>query len=329
MKKQVAMKVAVIGLGSMGLRHALNLTELGVSVVGFDPLAERRAALEATGGRAVENREAALQGAAAAVIASPNAAHLSDLDAALGAGCHILVEKPLADTSIGLGALLSKAEAEKNIIFVAQNLRLHPAVARAKARLADGAAGEVLWARALAVSYLPHWRPGQDYRSNYAADPMTGGAVFDFIHEFDLLAHLLGPFTALAAVARHTGQLDIAAEDSVDALLRHTCGAVSSLHLDFATRPPRRVTEIGTSEGVLTIDILARTFDWCGLDGTVREYEAFHGQHADDYVAEMKCFLSCVAGEATPPCGGREGAAILDQVLALRRLAGLPERSSP
>lgn len=323
------MNVAVIGLGSMGLRHAVNLIALGKSVVGFDPMSERRAALETAGGRAVESREAALHDVAAAVIASPNAAHLSDLDAALGAGCHILVEKPLAHTSVGLDALLSKAEAAKRIIFVAQNLRLHPAVAHAKARLTDGRAGEVLWARALAVSYLPQWRPDQDYRSNYAADPLTGGAVFDFIHEFDLLAHLVGPFSALAASARRTGRLDIRAEDSVDALLRHKCGAVSSLHLDFATQPARRFTEIGTSEGVLTIDILARTFEWCGRDGTRREYEAFRGRHADDYVAEIKCFLSCVAGEAAPPCNGREGAAILDQVLALRRLAGLPEDSRP
>jgi len=323
------MNVAVMGLGSIGLRHARNLIAMGGSVVGFDPAPERRAAFEAAGGRPVESRDDVLRGAAAAVIASPNGAHLSDLDAAINAGCHVLVEKPIAHTSDGLGALLAKAENTQRVIFVAQNLRLHPAVMRAKTRLANGGVGDILWARALAVSYLPHWRPHQDYRLNYAADPLTGGAVFDFIHEFDLLAHLLGPFSALAATARRTGQLDIAAEDSVDALVRHACGTVSSLHLDFSTRPAQRVTEIGTSEGVLTINILARTFEWRGHDGTQREYEAFPGRHEDEYVAEMKCFLACIAGEATPSCDGREGAAILDQVLTLRRLAGLPEGNRP
>jgi predicted dehydrogenase len=322
------MRVAVIGLGSIGLRHARNLLALGEAVTGYDPDPAQRTALGDAGGRAVEHRADALGESDAAVVASPNSRHLADLQAALEAGCHVMVEKPMAHTTDGLCDLLDAAAAQDLIVFVAQNLRFHPAVIDARALLADGSTGEAVWARALAVSYLPDWRPGVDYRTNYAADPATGGAVFDFIHEFDLMAHLLGPFVPEAAVARQTGRLEIGAEDCVDALLRHAEGVISNLHLDFATRAAKRVTEIGTSEGVLTIDILARTLEWRDATGAVRDQRAFGGEHTDDYVTEMRHFLACVTGAQMPLCDGREAASILGEVLALRRLAGLPERSA-
>ena len=322
------MRVAVIGLGSIGLRHARNLLALGETVIGYDPDPARRSALGDADGRAVENRADALGDADAAVVASPNGCHLADLRAAIEAGCHVMVEKPLAHTTDGLSDLLDAAAAQDRIVFVAQNLRFHPAVVGARARLTDGSAGEAIWARALAVSYLPDWRPGVDYRANYAADPATGGAVFDFIHEFDLMAHLLGPFVPKAAVARQTGRLEIDAEDCVDALLCHGGGVISNLHLDFATRAAKRVTEIGTSEGVLTIDILARALEWRDSKGGACDRQSFGGAHTDDYRTELKHFLACVAGAQTPLCDGREAAAILGEVMALRHLAGLPERGA-
>src|SRR3546814_2198440 len=56
------------------------------------------------------------------------------------------------------------------IVAVAQNLRFHPAVVEANALLKSGAFGPVSAAIAVGASYLPDWRPGSDYRKNYAAD---------------------------------------------------------------------------------------------------------------------------------------------------------------
>src|SRR3954471_16817285 len=82
---------AVLGQGSAGRRHARLMLEAGCEVVAFDP----EAAPEA-GVAAAPRPEAAPDGAAVAVVASPTSHHLDDALAAVRAGCHVLVEKPLA-----------------------------------------------------------------------------------------------------------------------------------------------------------------------------------------------------------------------------------------
>lgn len=319
------MKLAVLGLGSIGLRHAGNLLALGHGVAGYDPDPERRRLLAERGGDIAESREAALARGEAAVIATPNGCHGEDLAACVDAGRPAMVEKPLAHRLDGLDGLLARAERRGLVVFVAQNLRLHPCVRAARAVLESGGLGRPLWARLFAASYLPDWRPGQDYRAGYAADPRSGGAAFDFIHEFDLAAHLLGPFETVAATARNSGTLGIDSEDCVDAVLRHRDGVVSTLHVDYVTRPAGRVTEVAGTEGLMRLDLAARRFQQLDVRGRPVVDRSWDSAQDDDYVDEMKAFLASLAGQARPPCDGREALAILAEVIRARALAGLPQ----
>lgn len=318
------MTAAVLGLGSIGLRHARNLLSLGQAVVGFDPDPTRRRLLDTEGGRTFDSRSDALGNASAAVIASPSQYHADDLSAALDAGCHVMAEKPLAHSDVGLDALLEMASERGLVVFVAHNLRYHPCVEAAREILEAGGLGELLWARLLGSSYLPDWRPHQDYRHGFAADPATGGALFDYIHEFDLAAHLLGPFETAAAVARRTGTLDIASEDCVDAILCHACGVRSAVHLDYVTRPARRITEIVGTGGALTLDLVNRQLTHIDPAGAVIARNEYGGAVAEDYLREMEAFLDCLRGRAKPRCDAKEALAILTQVVAARAMAGLP-----
>ena len=52
---------------------------------------------------------------------------------------------------------------------------------------------DVICVRAMSSSYLPDWRPGQDYRKTYSAHKDLGGGVsIDLIHEWDYLTYLFG-----------------------------------------------------------------------------------------------------------------------------------------
>ena len=317
------MKIAILGLGSIGLRHAGNALTQGIEVVGYDPLPEPRAALETMGGIAIASGDSVFAGVDGVVIASPNAHHLSDLRHALEAGCHVFVEKPLAHKIEGVEPLLQYADAKRLSVFVGYNLRLHPAVVAARAVLRNEGLGSVLWARLLSASYLPDWRPAQDYRKGYAADAVSGGVLFDISHEFDLALHLLGPATVAASVARRSGTLDMDSEDCADTILRHGDGVHSTIHLDYATRPSQRVTEIAGTAGILTLDFQNRTFQHRDTDGKVLADEAYTDSFDDDYVMEMTRFLACCGGQAEPICDGREGFEALKLVVAARALCGL------
>jgi predicted dehydrogenase len=93
------------------------------------------------------------------------------------------------------------------------------------------------------------------------------------------------------------------------------------VHLDYVTRPRRRRTEIGGEDGLIEIDLDARTMTRWLADGRCAEEEKFPGGYADDYVAEARLFLDCLAGRARPACDGAEALSVLSLALAARNAA--------
>jgi predicted dehydrogenase len=314
----------ILGLGSIGARHGTTLKSLDAAVIAYDPSAQRRQQAEAEGIRTTPSREDVLKQSDAVIIASPNAFHLQDMRDALAAGCHMFVEKPLAHTTDGVKEMLDQATTKGLTVFAGLNLRFDPAVMAAKSLLEEGALGKPLWAVFLSSHYLPDWRPSQDYRQGYAADPATGGVLFDIIHEFDLANHLLGPAGTIAAAARNTGTIDIPSEDCADVILRHDSGVQSSLHLDYVTRPTRREVKIGGDKGILSINLVARKVALTTTDGTQIQRQSFEAtDFSECYVKEMIAFIDCIDGKSAPPCDGYGALAVLEQVVSARRLCGL------
>ncbi len=315
-------QIALLGLGSIGMRHARNFMAQNCPVIGFDPNPARRKILSDEGGTAVEDRTQALLNADAAVIASPNNCHLDDLQAALSANCHVLAEKPLAHTCDGLAEILKTAEATGLIIACGFNLRFNPVVIKLREMIVEGDLGEILWGRLAYSGYLPSWRTDSDHRSNYTADPVTGGVIMDVIHELDLANNLLGPADVVGAASRCSGTLGIASQDIANILLRHDNGVISGIHLDYATPHIYRQTQIGGTKGAAVIDLVARTLILRDLNG---EKEILRDSRLGDvdYVAETKNFLACIAGTAQPGSTGWDGLAALKQAVEARRISAL------
>jgi len=258
------------------------------------------------------------------VIASPSHHHHADLVDALTAGRHVFVEKPIAHRSDGLSQMLTEAGAAGLIVFSGFNLRFHPAVIAAKERLDSRAIGRPVWANLICGSYLPSWRPNSDYRKGYAADPKTGGVVFDNVHEIDLALHLLGPARVAAASAICTGLLDMPSDDVADFVLAHEAGTRSNLHLDYLSRPAIRTTRIAGEDGLLELDLLARRLVHRGPDGATIEDLSFAGSFAEDYAAEMDAFMRRIKGAATLGATGDDGLRALEIALAVRSMSRLP-----
>ena len=66
-----------------------------------------------------------------------------------------------------------------------------------------------------------------------------------------MLYFLLGPANVKFATSRNSGQLEISSEDSAHIMLEHPAGFISSIHLDYITRPTRRCFSIGGEKGII------------------------------------------------------------------------------
>jgi predicted dehydrogenase len=299
----------VVGCGSIGTRHLKNLKALGAGpLIACDVDAARReAAAAALGVETVATLEEGLRAQPkAALICTPPATHLPLALAAAAAGCHLFIEKPLADRLEGVGELARVVAARELIALVACNMRFHPGVRALKRGLDEGAIGRVLAVHAEYGHWLPGWRPDADYRAVYSAHRDAGGGILlDAIHEIDYLGWFLGPLAEVACLEAKVSDLEIDAEDTVALILRSAAGAVATVHLDYTQRVKRRRCVVVGSEGTLVWESRGKSPETCVLE----RYTAASGrwerqEETVDFDApfrdELTHFLACLAGRERP-----------------------------
>ncbi len=117
----------------------------------------------------------------AVLICTPPAVHVPMARQAIEAGCHVLTEKPLSDSTDGIDELAALAEKHRKKVMVALCFRYHDGLVKAKDYLDSGRIGRLVSVRALMGEHLPDVRP--DYRNLFSAKE---GGAFDLMHDIDL-----------------------------------------------------------------------------------------------------------------------------------------------
>lgn len=125
----------------------------------------------------------------AAIVATPNVFHAPVTIAALEAGCHVLVEKPMAMTGDEARQMADTAEARGKVLSINLPRRAHPVYREARQRVRDGELGEVY--HAIATITRRSGIPG--YGSWFTTAALAGGgAMLDAgVHILDLVLWLL------------------------------------------------------------------------------------------------------------------------------------------
>ncbi|MBI4522804.1 MAG: Gfo/Idh/MocA family oxidoreductase [Deltaproteobacteria bacterium] len=322
------MRIAVLGCGSIGRRHLGNLLSLGHhDLLAFDPAAEARRAVEEQIGIPVfasldevwsRNPEAAL------VTAGTNA-HVELALEAARRGCHLFIEKPLSHSLDGVTDLLAEVERRDLVTIVGCNMRFHPGPMTLKRLLEKNSIGQVVAARLQVGSYLPRWQPGHDYRHRYSASAEWGGAILDCIHELDLALWYFGPAEVTGAASLPAATLGLETDGLAEILLRHRCGVLSSVHLNFIQRDYRRACQIIGSEGTLYWDFNEDQVTLFGADGEIAEhFRPPEGWKLSQmYIDEIKHFLRSVQDHCptTNPISG--GLEVLKLALAAKQAASI------
>jgi predicted dehydrogenase len=323
------MRFVVLGAGSIGRRHMANAVALGHTIVAVhDPDAERLAEVGrmAGAGAALTTREseALAIDADAVLVCSPTAAHVAQARAAVAAGRHVLIEKPISHTPDGVDALVAEAGAARRVVLVGCNLHFLPSLQLVKRLLGEGRIGTPLSARAHCGYYLPHWRPQTDYRRGYAARQATGGGIIlDSIHEFDYLRWLLGEPREVFCYAGRVSTLEIDTEDTADILLRFDYGAVANVHLDYLQRTYRRSCELIGEDGVIVWDYISQLVRVYGKeDRRAEDYEeSINAELNVMYVEELRHLVDCIERGVAPELDAAGGRAVLGIALAAKRSA--------
>ena len=189
---------AVIGAGFVGPHHVDAIRRGGyadvVALAGTDA-ARTAAKADALGvPRSSADAMELIEDASIHVvhICTPNATHLELASAAMRAGKHVVVEKPIAMDGEGAAELVAVARETGRHAMVAFTYRGYTMVRRARELVAAGELGSV---RLVHGAYLQDWL-AEPTDWNWRIDPTAGGAsraVADIgTHWFDTAEHISG-----------------------------------------------------------------------------------------------------------------------------------------
>lgn len=149
-------------------------------------------------------------------------------------------------------ASLNPEELKDTICYVACPLRYSAALQYVKQNIDFSKSFSV---RAISSSYLPDWRPGQDYRKCYSAHrDMGGGVGIDLIHEWDYLTWLFGNPVETYSIQRKISNLEIDSDD-IAIYIGRTSTISIELHLDYFGRSMIRTLEMFLPNDTIRCDI--------------------------------------------------------------------------
>lgn len=199
------MKLGLIGCGSIAQLVHLNLlqrlpgAEL-VALAEIDPARRAAAARRAPQARVFDDWPALLESGLVegVVICLPTYLHAVCAEAALAAGLHIYVEKPLASTLADGQRVVAAWRQAGRVGMIGFNYRFNALYQALGREVQSGALGPVVAARTL-FARPPHGLA--DWQQQRATG---GGVLLDFgSHHFDLLPQLIGhPITSVSAWLR-------------------------------------------------------------------------------------------------------------------------------
>ena len=159
------LRVAVVGAGYVATHHLAALKALDfVDIVGVcDTDLDAAHATAARFG--VPNAVARLEDLAhlqpqAVHVLTPPASHPAIALQALDMGCHVLVEKPMADSVADCEAMIARARARERVLGVNHSDLLDPVVARALQAVRDGCIGDVVSVDIIRNSDYPSYAGG-------------------------------------------------------------------------------------------------------------------------------------------------------------------------
>ncbi|MFO1447718.1 MAG: Gfo/Idh/MocA family oxidoreductase [Opitutaceae bacterium] len=193
-------------------------------------------------------------------IATPSGAHLEPALAAVRAGKHIVIEKPIEITLARIDTLLEASQRAGVKVLPIFQARYGEGARRMKAALVDGRFGRIV----LAGAYVKWHRSAAYYNQSWHGTQALdgGGALINqAIHAVDLLQWFVGMPSDVFCWSTRRVHTSIEVEDTATAALRFPDGALGTIEATTAASPgwARRLEICGANgSAVLEDDRIAR-----------------------------------------------------------------------
>ena len=302
--------IAFVGMGSIGKRHLKNVCQLITSQGNTYSIDLYRSSiareLPEDVNALVANQYLCSQEVQReydmVFITNPTSLHLNTAVKFRPFTKAFFIEKPV----------FSSYDVDKHVIalldeipsYVACPLRYNPVLQYMKQNVE---LEKVISVRAMSSSYLPDWRPGQDYRETYSAHTELGGGVdIDLIHEWDYLTWIFGLPTECLGIVGRFSNLEIHSNDTAIYVAKND-KLTYELHLDYFGRKTQRTLDIFTQDDTIQCDIVGGTITYLKEDRALD----FNSERNAFQMAEIQHFFDITEGKVANDSNVKHGVQVL------------------
>jgi predicted dehydrogenase len=252
----------------------------------------------------------------------PTPEHRPLTEAALAAGKHVLLEKPIALTDTDAAALVAAGDASDRVFMMAHVLRFWPEYVELQKRASTGSLGELRRGLAYRRQPFPAWS------ALFARSDLTGGAIIDMmIHDIDALNWVFGTPQSVTANGIRNPRSN--GWDQVQLLIDYgTASAVVDGGMMMPESYPFTSTlQVLGSEGFIEYDFQAvgRSVEETGGTNTLELFpnegdpKTLEIEQRDPYLAEIEYFVECIrSGQPATRATPADARLALDTALAAR-----------
>lgn len=289
-------KIGIVGFGSIGGRHLNNIVAvlkerhkpyiIDIIRSGKGQELEEKIAKHVT--TVYHSYDSAPNDYDIIFVTNPTYLHFKTIQQFLLKTKHMFIEKPVFDTiDISIDALNLKND---SVYYVACPLRYTNVIQYIKNKIN---LNNVYCARTICSSYLPEWRPNQDYRSTYSAHKDQGGGVsIDLIHEWDYLCYLFGKPEEIFNIRGKFSKLEIDSDDVSLYIAKYKDKAIE-VHLDYYGRKTIREIQLFTDKDTIVGDIANSEIRYLKSGEVI----SFKEQRNDFQCKEIEHFFDIIEGK--------------------------------
>ncbi len=255
----------------------------------------------------------------AVVVCSPSHRHEEHAIAALAAGKHVLVERPLALTGKGAMAVCRAADRADRVLVVAYNNRYRPEVRGLHSFIQAGELGDIFsvhgtWFNRKVRPKRPTWRHRKDLAG--------GGAFMDLgVQVLDLCLWLVD-YPDVERVFSHMHPAEgFDVEDSASALMQLSGGSTLSVQVTWSMlgeRDRHHVRVFGSAGTATTYPLkVYKEVEHGTLDVTPQITPGQENSYTASYREELRAFAAAALGRAERPPLPREQVSLMRAVNAV------------
>jgi predicted dehydrogenase len=249
-------------------------------------------------------------GVDALVVATPNYLHEPQTVAALKAGVHVMVEKPMAMNAREAEKMMDASQKSGALLMVAHCWRFDPDVLWLKEQSKQ--LGTIIRTKGIGVH--AHWGPSGWFTQKKLAG---GGALADMgIHALDTTRFLLGdpqPVSVFAKIGTHYGDYDV--DDTGVIIIEWDNGATSYIESGWwqpNADGPEAATQLYGTQGFgqlfpTRVEIGKKKEEKIEVIESGFEFPRKEHCPQSMYDDQMKYFVECIEKKQTPVPGGLEG----------------------